>query len=42
MQVYDTDEYAIPHSGIVYNNTNIYMLVNSVTNHSNYLQLQKH
>ena len=41
MQVYDTNEYTILR-GIVYNNTNIYILVNSVINHANYLQLQKH
>ena len=41
IKVYDTDEYTILR-GIVYNNTNIYILVNSVINHANYLQLQKH
>ena len=41
IKVYDTDEYTILH-GIVYNNTNIYILVNSVINHANYLQLQKY
>ena len=41
IKVYDTDEYTILRD-IVYNNTNIYMLVNSVINHTNYLQLQKY
>ena len=41
IKVYDADEYTIL-CGIVYNNTNIYILVNSVINHGNYLQLPKH
>ena len=41
IKVYDTNEYTILHA-IIYNNTNIYILVNSVINHANYLQLQKH
>ena len=41
IKVYDTDDNTILR-GIVYNNTNIYILVNSVINHANYLQLQKH
>ena len=41
IKVYDTDKYTIL-CGIVYNNTNIYILVNSVIDHANYLQLQKH
>ena len=41
IKVYDSNEYTILR-GIVYNNTNIYILVNSVINHANYFQLQKH
>ena len=41
IKVYDTDEYTILR-GIIYNNRNIYILVNSVIDHANYLQLQKH
>ena len=41
IKVYDTNEYTILRA-IIYNNTNIYFFVNSVINHANYLQLQKH
>ena len=41
IKVYDTYEYTII-CGIIYNNTNIYIFVNSVINHANSLQLQKH
>ena len=34
------NEYTIL-SAIIYNNTNIYILVNSIINHTNFLQLQK-
>ena len=39
MHVYDTNEHVILRGIEVYN-TNIYILVNSVINHANYLQLQ--
>ena len=39
IKVYETNEYTILRA-IIY--TNIYILVNSVINHANYLQLQKH
>ena len=41
IKVYNTNEYTILRA-IIYNNTSIYILVNSVINHANYLQLQKH